>query len=103
MPPFEGVAVNVTNCPTQMSVLFVLIEIAGVTDEETSIVMLFEFAVVLLTHGALLTMVQLTILLSNKVLVTNGDGPVKTMLPFTFQFKIGLLPPLEVFAVKLTD
>ncbi len=59
-----------------MSVLFVLIEIAGVTDEETSIVMLFEFAVVLLTQGALLTIVQLTTLLSNKVLVTNGDGPV---------------------------
>jgi hypothetical protein len=56
--------------------LFALIEIAGVTDEETSIVMLFEFAVVLLTQGALLTIVQLTTLLSNKVLVTKGDGPV---------------------------
>jgi hypothetical protein len=65
--------------------------------------MLFEFAVVLLTQGALLTIVQLTTLLSNKVLVTNGDGPVKTMLPFTFQFNTGLLPPLLVFAVKLTD
>jgi hypothetical protein len=103
VPPFEGVAVNVTNCPTQISVLFVLIEIAGVTDGETSIVILFEFAVVVVTQGALLTMVQLTTSLSTKVLVTKGEGPVKIVLPFTFQFKTGLLPPLLVLAVKLTD
>ena len=56
--------------------LFVLIEIAGVTEGETFIVILFEFAVVVLTHGALLTIVQLTTLLSCRVLVTKGDGPV---------------------------
>ena len=83
--------------------LFVLIEIEGVTDGETSIVTLFEFAVVVVTQGALLTIVQLTTSLSAKALVTKGEGPVNTVLPFTFQFKTGLLPPLLVLAVKLTD
>jgi hypothetical protein len=53
VPPFTGVAVNVTDCEEHIAVLVAVMETEGVTDGLTVISSVFEVAVDGLAHAAL--------------------------------------------------
>ena len=69
VPPFVVAAVKVTDCPLQIFVLDAVIEIVGVTEGLTVMVMLFEVTVLGLTHAKELVMVTFTTSPFCKVLV----------------------------------
>ena len=62
-------AVKVTDCPLQIFVLVAVIEIVGVTDGFTVMVMLFDVTVLGLTHAKELVIVTFTTSPFCKVLV----------------------------------
>lgn len=83
VPPFVGVGVKVTLEPEQIVVLLATIDNEGVTFVVTLIVTVFEVAVVVLTHDALLVNIQDTLsLFVNDELVY--VLPVEVFTPFNF-------------------
>ena len=87
MPPFVGVAVNVTLVPVQMVVpVLAPIEIAGVRTGFTVIAIAFDVAVVGLAQVALLVSTQVTICPLVNVVVVNVALFVPTFDPFTFHW-----------------
>lgn len=84
MPPFEGVAVNVTFDPAHIVVVDTEIETVGFDVELTVILMAFELAVVLAAHGLIILILQVTTSPWFKVLVANVALLVPTFEPFTF-------------------
>ena len=104
MPPFVGVAVNVTDVPVQVGLVPDVKATAtlGVTLVVNVIVMLFDEAVKGLAHAELEVIVQvITSLFANEAFVYVALF-VPTFVPFNFHWYAGVVPPLVGVAVKVT-
>ena len=85
MPPFVGVAVNITVVPEQMLLpVLALIETEGVTELLTVIVIVLLLAVVGEAQVALLVRVQVTVFPLERVLSLKVALLLPALLPFTF-------------------
>jgi hypothetical protein len=102
LPPFVAVAVKVTLVPLQAVLTDELIVMEGVREELTVMVMLFDVAVEGLAQLALLVKTQLTTSLFESELLVKVLELVPALLPFTFHWYDGFVPPPLGVAVKVT-
>ena len=84
MPPFVGVAVNVTFVPEQIVVAFAAMVTEGVTGAVTVIVIAFEVAVVCVTQAREVVIATVTTSLLLSVVLWNVALLVPAFVPFTF-------------------
>ena len=97
------VAVKVTEVPAQTLVLLVLMLTVLGEALFTVIVILFELAVVLVAHAALVVNIHDTIAPLVKLVVLKVLLFVPALAPLTFHWYTGVEPPLLGVAVKVTD
>ena len=83
VPPFVGVAVNVTEAPVQIAVALATIETAGITTGFTVIEILFDVADAGEAQVLLDVMITVTASPLFKVEEENVDEFVPTLLPLT--------------------
>jgi hypothetical protein len=105
VPPLVMLAVKVTLAPAQMvlSASLELMVMVGVTKALTVLVMPVEVAVVGLAQVALEVNTQVTISLwASVVVVKVAAVAVLTLLPLILHWYAGVVPPLVMFAVKVT-
>src|SRR6478672_12663047 len=101
-PPFVGVAVKVTDVPSQIDVVLALIETSGSTLLELMVISLLS-AVGLDTQARSLVMMTVTTSPSFNEDVVNLGESVPLSTPLTCHWYEGLDPPLVGVAVKVTD
>jgi hypothetical protein len=99
-----GVAVKVTEAPEQIVVPEPLaILTAGTTTGLTVMVTVLEVAVVGLAQAALDVSTQVTASELARVVEVKVAALVPTLVPFTFHWYAGVVPPLVGVAVKVTE
>lgn len=102
VPPFTGVAVNVTGVPAQM----LFCEAAILTDAVrlglTVIVMLLLVTIAGAAHMALLVIVQVTLSPLTSVLLVKVGLLVPAFMPLTCHWYVGVEPGLVGIAVNVT-
>jgi hypothetical protein len=104
VPPLVGVAVKVTEAPAHIvepEPLAILTE--GVTEVFTVMAILLEVAVVGLAQAALDVSTQVTASELARVVEVKVAALVPTLVPFTFHWYAGVVPPLVGVAVKVTE
>jgi hypothetical protein len=86
VPPFVGVAVNVTAVPEQIVVVWAAMLSAGLTVLPTTIVIVLEVAVVGLAHDAVEVSTHVTVAPLVKPAVVNALLSVPAFTLFTFHW-----------------
>jgi len=99
VPPFKGVAVKVTSEPSHEELYNGLMDTAGVTMSAVIVISLLV-AIGVVVQPALLVITTVIISPSLSVLLENVLLFVPTIVPFTFHWYEGLVPPFTGIAVK---
>lgn len=102
VPPFTGVAVNVTMLPWQTGFCEALILMLAGWAGKISITIKFEVAGLPETQVSSDVMTQLTMSPSSKELLLNVTALAPVFTPFTFHWYCGEFPPFTAVAVKIT-
>lgn len=104
VPPFTGVAVNVTGSPAQIAEGVPVIVTDGVTLDETTIVIVFDVAVAGVAQAAFDVRTTVTVFPFVSVEEVNVAAVAPaTFVPFTCHWYVGVVPPFAGVAVNVTD